>query len=194
MNPFGSHLLNVITYLPMVGALIILVAMRESSKRTIARFAAAIAALDLLLALPLWIGWNAAAQDGFGFRFVHEANWIESIGVKYVVGVDGISRLTDFGVVFGPVRAADIPSFLQRGYQATPEMRRVTFGLLDRLEVAGLELAEAGRATALLSLLVLAVTAWNAERYSCDHGGQREAFADGGHERTDNSDDGTESC
>ena len=93
MNPFGSHLLNVITYLPMVGALIILVAMRESSKRTIARFAAAIAALDLLLALPLWIGWDAAAQDGFGFRFVHEANWIESIGVKYVVGVDGISML-----------------------------------------------------------------------------------------------------
>jgi acetyl-CoA decarbonylase/synthase complex subunit gamma len=40
-------------------------------------------------------------------------------------------------------------------------MRRVTFGLADRLEVAGLELATAGRATALLSLLVLAATAWN---------------------------------
>ena len=91
MNPFGNQLLNVITYLPMVGALIILVGMRESSKATIARFAAVIAGLDLLLALPLWFGWDAAAQDAFGFRFVHEANWIESIGVKYVVGVDGIS-------------------------------------------------------------------------------------------------------
>jgi len=93
MNPFGNHLLNVITYLPMVGALIILVGMRESNKKTIARFAAAIAGLDLLLALPLWFGWDAAAQDAFGFRFVHEANWIESIGVKYVVGIDGISML-----------------------------------------------------------------------------------------------------
>ena len=93
MNPFGNHLLNVIAYLPMVGALIILVAMRESSKQAIARFATAIAGLDLLLALPLWFGWDAAPQDAFGFRFVYEANWIESMGVKYVVGVDGISML-----------------------------------------------------------------------------------------------------
>ena len=77
----------------MAGALIILVAMRESSKQTIARFATAIAGLDLLLALPLWFGWDAAAQDAFGFRFVYEANWIESIGVRYVLGVDGISML-----------------------------------------------------------------------------------------------------
>ncbi|TDI46836.1 MAG: NADH-quinone oxidoreductase subunit M [Acidobacteria bacterium] len=93
MNPFGDHLLNVIAYLPMAGALVILVGMRESSKQAIARFATAVAALDLLLALPLWLGWDAATQDAFGFRYVYEANWIESIGVRYVVGVDGISML-----------------------------------------------------------------------------------------------------
>ena len=93
MNPFGNHLLNVIAYLPMAGALVILVGMRESSKQAIARFATAVAGLDLLLALPLWLGWDAATQDAFGFRYVYEANWIESIGVRYVVGVDGISML-----------------------------------------------------------------------------------------------------
>ena len=93
MNPFGAHLLNVIAYLPLAGALIILVAMRESSGRAIARFATAIAGLDLLLSLPLWFGWNSAASDAFGFRFVFEMPWIEAIGIKYIVGVDGISML-----------------------------------------------------------------------------------------------------
>jgi hypothetical protein len=77
------------------------------------------------------------------------------------VAAHEVERHTDFGVVFGPVRAGDIPAFLDAGYRATPAMRRVTFGLADRLEVAVLELSMAGRAIALLSLLVLAATAWN---------------------------------
>ena len=82
------------------------------------------------------------------------------------VAAHEVERLTGFGVVFGPVRASDIPEFLADDFKATPEMRRVTFGLLDRLEVAGLELAEAGRAMAALSVLVLAVTAWNGTTFS----------------------------
>jgi hypothetical protein len=82
------------------------------------------------------------------------------------VAAHEVDRLSDFGVVFGPVRASDIPDFVARGFQATPEMRRVTFGLGDRLEVSGLELAQAGRALALLSLLVLAATAWNGRELS----------------------------
>jgi acetyl-CoA decarbonylase/synthase complex subunit gamma len=82
------------------------------------------------------------------------------------VAAHEVERLTEFGVVFGPVRADDIPEFLSGDYKATPGMRRVTFGLLDRLEVAGLELAEAGRAMAALSLLVLAVTAWNGTTFT----------------------------
>ena len=122
MNPFGNHLLNVITYLPMVGALIILVAMRESSKRRSPASPSAIAGLDLLLALPLWFGWHAAAPDAFGFRFVHEANWIEAIGVKYVVGVDGISMLlvlltTLLGFIAVPVaRGPGSPSRVKQYY------------------------------------------------------------------------------
>ena len=93
INPFGSHLLNVITYLPLVGALILLVGFRKEQKDLIARFATVIAGLDLLVSLPLWFGWGAAATDGFGFRFVQEADWIRAIGARYIVGVDGISML-----------------------------------------------------------------------------------------------------
>ena len=93
MNPFGSHLLNVITFLPLAGAVVILVAFREVHKRRIAQFATAIAGLGFLVSLPLWFGWAAAPRDESGFRFVYEADWIPALGVKYVVGVDGISML-----------------------------------------------------------------------------------------------------
>jgi acetyl-CoA decarbonylase/synthase complex subunit gamma len=118
--------------------------------------------------------WCAAGKGTFGTAEL--ARRVESTPLAQVVrhrrlvvpqlgapsvAAHEVERLTDFGVVFGPVRADDIPEFLAAGYKATPGMRRVTFGIVDRLEVSGLELATAGRATALLSLLVLATTAWN---------------------------------
>jgi len=93
MNPFGDQLLNVITYLPLVGAAILLFAFREDQKELIARVATAIFGLDFLASLPLWFGWEGAATDGFGFRFVQQGSWIESLGIQYIVGVDGISML-----------------------------------------------------------------------------------------------------
>ena len=93
MNPFGTQLLNVITYLPAVGALIILIGFRRASRETVARFATVVAGLGFLVSLPLWFGWDSAPRDAFGFRFVQEANWIDSLGVKFVVGIDGISML-----------------------------------------------------------------------------------------------------
>jgi NADH-quinone oxidoreductase subunit M len=93
MNPFGSHLLNVITYLPLAGAVVLLFAFRREQKDLIARVATLIAGLDFLVSLPLWFGWGAAPVDAFGFRFVQEATWIPAIGARYIVGVDGISML-----------------------------------------------------------------------------------------------------
>jgi len=45
-----------------------------------------------------------------------------------------------FRIVFGPVRAADIPAFLDAGLKATPEMRRVRFDFRDRIVLAPIEL------------------------------------------------------
>jgi NADH-quinone oxidoreductase subunit M len=92
MNPFGDQLLNVITYLPLAGALILLLFPSER-KELIAKFATVVAGLGFLVSLPLWFAWEQAPRDEFGFRFVYEAEWIESIGVKYILGVDGISML-----------------------------------------------------------------------------------------------------
>jgi NADH-quinone oxidoreductase subunit M len=92
MNSFGPHLLNVITYLPLAGAILCLLLPR-SRPALVARVATAIAAVDLIASLPLWFGWAAAPTDAYGFRFVFDAPWIASLGVRYIVGVDGISML-----------------------------------------------------------------------------------------------------
>lgn len=56
------------------------------------------------------------------------------------LGATGVSahkvrRMTGFSVVYGPVRAVDIPAFLESDLKATDEMRRVTFPLKDRLKL-----------------------------------------------------------
>ncbi len=92
MNPFGDQLLNVITFVPLAGALVLLLLPKEKND-LIARLATAFAGLGVLVSLPLWFGWQGAPTDGHGFRFVFETDWIPSLGAKYIVGVDGISML-----------------------------------------------------------------------------------------------------
>jgi hypothetical protein len=71
-------------------------------------------------------------------------------------GIDGeeLHRHTGFDLLPGPVRSADIPSYLARGNSLTPEMRAVRFSLRDRLS---LSLMEMGR-----SLLLFPVFAFGA--------------------------------
>jgi acetyl-CoA decarbonylase/synthase complex subunit gamma len=47
---------------------------------------------------------------------------------------------TGFRVVYGPVRAEDLPAFLDARMKASPEMRRVHFDLPDRLVLVPVEL------------------------------------------------------
>jgi NADH-quinone oxidoreductase subunit M len=92
MNPFGPQLLNVVTYLPLAGALVCLL-LPKGRPGLVAKTATAVAALDFLASLPLWFGWAGAPVDAYGFRFVYDVPWIASLGVRYIVGVDGISML-----------------------------------------------------------------------------------------------------
>jgi hypothetical protein len=61
-----------------------------------------------------------------------------------------VKKRTGFKVEYGPVRAADLPEYLKTN-QATPEMRRVRFSLLDRLVLIPVELV-----AVLLPLLLVA--------------------------------------
>ncbi len=68
------------------------------------------------------------------------------------VAAHEVQRRTSFRVVYGPVRAGDIPDFLRNGMHATPVMRRVDFSLSDRLTVAPVEFMQRFVPTILIML------------------------------------------
>ncbi len=86
-------LLNIVTYTPLLGALIILFFIRGENDRWIRITATFIAVLDFVLSLGLWIGFDAKASGSAMWQFRETYDWIPSLGVKYDFGIDGIALL-----------------------------------------------------------------------------------------------------
>src|SRR5438034_2222422 len=89
MDFLRTHLLSVITYTPLVGAIVLLLLPkgRDDAVRWVAN---AFGVLGFLVSLPLWF-WFDRTAVGFQFNEVHA--WIPAIGVQYLFGADGISVL-----------------------------------------------------------------------------------------------------
>lgn len=124
--------------------------------------------------------WCAAGKGTFGTDEV--VRQVESVGLsarvshrKLVlpqlaapgVAAHEVKRRTGFRVVYGPVRAADIPAFLAARMTATPEMRRVRWGWRDRAILIPVEVVAgakypvlAAAALALLSVLAARGMSW----------------------------------
>jgi hypothetical protein len=68
-----------------------------------------------------------------------------------------VAQATGFRVVFGPVRASDIRAFVEAGYTASAEMRKIRFPILDRLVLTPMEINPAMKHFPLLALGVLFV-------------------------------------
>jgi hypothetical protein len=56
------------------------------------------------------------------------------------VAAHRLLKISGFRVIYGPVRACDLPKFLGAGMKASPQMRRVNFGFADRLVLIPIEL------------------------------------------------------
>jgi acetyl-CoA decarbonylase/synthase complex subunit gamma len=97
--------------------------------------------------------WCAAGKGTFGTdeltRRIKSARLCEIVSHKKLIvpqlGAPGVAahevrKRSGFRVVYGPVRAGDIPAFLHNDMKATSEMRRVEFPMRDRLAVAPVEL------------------------------------------------------
>ncbi|HJT16607.1 MAG TPA: NADH-quinone oxidoreductase subunit M, partial [Thermoanaerobaculia bacterium] len=84
-------ILNVVTYVPLVGALWILFFFDDP--RNIRWGATFFAAIDFILSLVLWSRFDANASGDAIFQFRWTRDWIPSLGVKYDFGIDGIALL-----------------------------------------------------------------------------------------------------
>jgi NADH-quinone oxidoreductase subunit M len=85
----GQHLLSIVLFTPLAGLLVLLF-IPASQKTLIKVWANVSAFLGLLVSIPLVLNFDKNAP---GFQFMERADWIPSLGVKYALGIDGISLL-----------------------------------------------------------------------------------------------------
>jgi len=92
MNAAGFPLLSLLTFLPLVGAAVVMtVRGDEATVASNARWAALWTSLIVFgLSLILWARFDTASAE---FQFVERMQWLPEFGVNYHMGVDGISVL-----------------------------------------------------------------------------------------------------
>ena len=123
--------------------------------------------------------WCAAGKGTFGTdEIVHriEATRLAEVAshrrlVVPQLGVPEVSahaakKQSRFSVVYGPVRADALPTFLDAGMKATPEMRRVTFPLRDRLVLIPIDLLTWPKASLFVLAGILVVAGIGRQGYS----------------------------
>lgn len=83
-------LLTLVTYLPLIGALIIF--FMRGSHEEIARTSRWIALWTSVVVFGLSVVmWSEFDPTNTGYQFVQQSNWFSAFGVSYHMGVDGIS-------------------------------------------------------------------------------------------------------
>ncbi|KAA0970661.1 NADH-quinone oxidoreductase subunit M [Aureimonas fodinaquatilis] len=88
----GWPILSTVTFLPLVGAALILFIRddNELARRNIRNVALLTTVFTFILSLGLWFGFDYSQA---GFQFVEKADWLGLGGVSYHMGIDGISML-----------------------------------------------------------------------------------------------------
>jgi hypothetical protein len=127
--------------------------------------------------------WCAAGKGTFGtdeiINRVESANLSEIVSHKRLIvpqlGAPGVNshevrKKTGFRITYGPVRAKDLPKFLNDGMKATPEMRLVKFPFLDRIVLIPIEFVMSAKYLLLLAIALFLLA-------GIGHGGYSSARA-----------------
>ena len=125
--------------------------------------------------------WCAAGKGTFSTKEL--IRQIDRVGLKEIVshhkiivpqlGAVGVAahevrQNTGFSVIYGPVRADDIPAFIVAGMKATKEMRAVHFSFRDRLKLIPVEIANGGKYLLLVPALFIILSGLFPKGYSID--------------------------
>ncbi|MBU4371301.1 MAG: acetyl-CoA synthase subunit gamma [Proteobacteria bacterium] len=111
--------------------------------------------------------WCAAGKGTFGTEEL--VGRIESSGLKEVVGhrslilpqlgapgvaAHTVKKLSGFGVRYGPIKAEDLPAYIDAGFKATSTMRLKTFPFKERAVLIPIELIETIKPTLIIAPLL----------------------------------------
>ena len=86
---FTNNILSIVTWLPALGAILILALFRKEQNDLIKKFATGWLVLDFIASLWL-LGYDRGVG---GMQFLEDHEWIPVIGARYQMGVDGVSIL-----------------------------------------------------------------------------------------------------
>jgi NADH-quinone oxidoreductase subunit M len=86
---YMNHILTIITFLPLLGAIFLLFVPRERESFH-RNFTLALTLAVFILSLPVFFQFDASSA---AFQFEEKADWFPSLGISYHLGVDGISLL-----------------------------------------------------------------------------------------------------
>ncbi len=115
--------------------------------------------------------WCAAGKGTFGTAEL--VRRIESSGLKQIVrhrklilpqlGAPGVAahrvkQQSGFSVYYGPIRAADLPAYLDAGWKATTQMRVQTFSLKERAVLIPIEFIGTIKPLLILSAAFLVIS------------------------------------
>jgi len=117
--------------------------------------------------------WCAAGKGTFGTaelvqrvqavdlaqRVSHRTLVVPQLGAPGVAAHE-VHEQTGFRVVYGPVRAGDIPAFLRNGMKADADMRTVRFRLADRLAVVPVELVVSAKYALIVAAVFSILAGW----------------------------------
>ena len=126
--------------------------------------------------------WCAAGKGSFGTDEIVKR--IEQTGLKEIIdhrklivpqlGATGVAahevkKRSGFSVIYGPVRASDIPIFLESGMLATPEMRKVNFTLDDRIILIPVEFVVGIKFLFMIIIPFYLISGFHKGAYSIDN-------------------------
>ena len=85
----ASHILSIVTFAPLIGAALIMLAGGSDVARTARWIALVTTLIEFAISLVIWFKFDGSIA---AFQFVERANWLGP-GIGYHMGVDGISML-----------------------------------------------------------------------------------------------------
>src|SRR5579883_283970 len=83
-----SNLLSILIWLPVAGAVAVLMTGGDKNARYARMIAAAVSVANLLFCIPLYMNFNLSS---FAMQFQENHLWIRAYDIHYALGVDGIS-------------------------------------------------------------------------------------------------------
>jgi len=85
----ASHILSIVTFAPLIGAALIMLAGGSDVARTARWISLVTTLIEFAISLVIWFKFDGSIA---AFQFVERANWLGP-GIGYHMGVDGISML-----------------------------------------------------------------------------------------------------